>query len=94
MHFQHTDWQRYQALGKFQYENYRQALQILDDHRALLEEAYTQKGFSGIDYHRWLEEEKEYLLRLANQPKVDQNIFAYLQALDRWRASMYTCSTC
>jgi hypothetical protein len=92
MHFQHTDWQRYQSLGKFQFDNYRQALRILADNRPLLEEACQKKGFIGTDYHRWLQEEKEYLLSLERQPKYDETVFEYLRVLDKWRASMYVDS--
>lgn len=85
LHFQYMDWQRYQALGKFQYDNLRQAYRIIHENRELLREAERVHGYTGADYQRWLDEEKAYLLIVGKEPEEDVLTFGYLKALDSWQ---------
>lgn len=84
LHFQHTDWQRYQSLGKFQYDNIRQAIRILDENHELLREAERVHGFTSLDYRRWLDEEKAYLLTVGKEPEEDKLWFEYIGVRDKW----------
>lgn len=87
MHFQHADGDRYKALGRFQFENIRQARRIISENRKLLFEAEEVHGYTGVDYQAWLEEEKEYLLTVGKGPEEDKQIFQYVRALDEWSLS-------
>lgn len=84
LHFQHADWQRYQSLGKFQYENMRQAHRLIEENRELLLEANRLHGFTSNDYKKWLEEEKEYLLVVGKEPEEDKLMFEYIKVRDQW----------
>lgn len=87
LHFTHTDRQRYQSLGKFQYDNYRQACRIIEENRALLQEAHSKHGFTATDYRKWLEEEKEYLKIVGKRSDDEKIAFLYLEAYDQWQAA-------
>ena len=65
----------------FLYNNYRQALDILDDGRKSLAHAMWELDISSISvFEEWLKEEKTYLAGLKQEPEETLKI-EYWQAL-------------
>ena len=87
MHCEQNDREKYENLGKFIYNNYRQALEILAKDGPLLETMRKDKGFTGETYERWMDEERQWLEDLRREPEADSLRCLYLEALEKlWAA--------
>jgi KDZ transposase-like protein len=87
LHFRHNDSEKYANLGKFLYNNYRQALKTIDENTTILQ-AYEQRtSFTEKDYKQWREEEKTYLNSLRTEPMEDRLSCMYVDAYEAWKAA-------
>ncbi|KAG1732925.1 uncharacterized protein EDB91DRAFT_1238702 [Suillus paluster] len=75
------DQDRYQELSQFLYNNYKQALDIINDVTPAVEELKAQLDLTDADFHRWNIEELEYLESLASEVEYDPQKTAYVEAL-------------
>lgn len=86
MHYSQSDREKYENLGKFTFNNYRQALQILENEAVVLEEITRTKGWTGKDYEDWMEQERSWLEDLRREPEEDTFRCMYLESLERlWK---------
>jgi hypothetical protein len=69
------------SLGRFLYNNYVQALSIIEDFVPEVENFKRFRGFKDEDFEAWREEELQYLLNLASEPEYDVQAMAYVEAL-------------
>ncbi|KAH7917998.1 hypothetical protein BV22DRAFT_1108467 [Leucogyrophana mollusca] len=83
LYFEHNDdFEVYQNLTTFLYNNYKQALDIIDDGQRSLPKA--MRGLQVTDegvFERWLEEEKAYLMNLRYEPIEETLQMEYWQKL-------------
>ncbi|KAG2108835.1 hypothetical protein BD769DRAFT_1630507 [Suillus cothurnatus] len=81
LHFDQWDQDRYQELSQFMYQNYKQALDIINNLTPVVEELKTQLKITDADFERWNIEELEYLQRLSTEQEYDPQKIAYVEAL-------------
>ncbi|KAG2753193.1 hypothetical protein P692DRAFT_201706191, partial [Suillus brevipes Sb2] len=81
LHFQQWDSDRYLELSKFLYNNYKQALAIIDDLSPAVEELKLALKISDGDFERWNMEELEFLESLAEEQEGDIEAMTYVDAL-------------
>ncbi|KAH7923679.1 hypothetical protein BV22DRAFT_1105986 [Leucogyrophana mollusca] len=89
LYFEHNDdYEIYQNLTNFLYNNYKQALDILHDGQATLSEAMRElKVTSETVFESWLAEEKAYLMNLRYEPVEETLQMEYWQKLINLEAS-------
>ncbi|KAH7914663.1 hypothetical protein BJ138DRAFT_999608 [Hygrophoropsis aurantiaca] len=82
-YFEHNDnFEVYQNLSNFLYNNYKQALNILYDGQNTLPQLMHELGItSEAVFEQWLEEEKVYLQSLRSEPEEETLQMEYLQKL-------------
>jgi hypothetical protein len=68
-------------LGKFLYNNYKQALAIIDDLSPAVEELKLALNISDEDFERWNMEEFEFLETLTEETDEDVEAMTYVEAL-------------
>ncbi|CDO74657.1 hypothetical protein BN946_scf184832.g1, partial [Trametes cinnabarina] len=73
--------QKHAASGKFIYNNYRQALQIIDEGERVLDVLKRDLHLSAADYERYLREERKYLHSLKSEPPEVSLRGEYVEAL-------------
>ncbi|KAG1811307.1 hypothetical protein EV424DRAFT_1349695 [Suillus variegatus] len=66
---------------RFLYNNYKQALDIINNVTPAIEELKVQLDLTDADFRRWNVEELEYLESLANEVEYDPQQMAYVEAL-------------
>lgn len=77
-------------LGMFLYNNYRQALGILEDGQESLTRAMQDLNISDVTvFEEWLKEEKTYLEGLNREPEEETLQMEYWQALVNFAAAQY-----
>ncbi|KAH7904896.1 hypothetical protein BJ138DRAFT_1138426 [Hygrophoropsis aurantiaca] len=83
LYFEHNDdFEVYANLTTFLYNNYKQALDILNDGSLSLPRAMQKLNISSTDtFNQWLEEEKTYLLGLQYEPIEETLQMEYWQKL-------------
>ncbi|KAH7905207.1 hypothetical protein BJ138DRAFT_1018025 [Hygrophoropsis aurantiaca] len=83
LYFEHNDgYEIYANLTNFLYNNYKQALEILNDGRLGLPRAMQKLNISDVNvFDQWLEEEKTYLLGLQYEPIEETLQMEYWQKL-------------
>ncbi|GBE85813.1 hypothetical protein SCP_0803350 [Sparassis crispa] len=81
MFFGQWDADRYLSLGNFLYNNYRQALDILNNDAQVLDEAVHSLGIGDGDLDKWQKEETEYFSVLGQEPEWDVHAVAYVELL-------------
>ncbi|KAI6001444.1 hypothetical protein EDD15DRAFT_2361851 [Pisolithus albus] len=88
-YFEHNDiFEIYANLTNFLFDNYKQALTIIHDSKAIL--TNLKRDLSVDDdgiFHRWLEEEKKYLEGLSREPPEETLQMEYWQRLGKLEAS-------
>ncbi|KAI6125002.1 hypothetical protein EDD16DRAFT_1763245, partial [Pisolithus croceorrhizus] len=88
-YFEHNDiFEIYANLTNFLFDNYKQALTIIHDSKAVL--TNLKRDLSVDDdgiFHRWLEEEKKYLEGLSREPPEETLHMEYWQRLGKLDAS-------
>lgn len=80
-HFHQWDLDRYESLGRFLFNNYRQALSIIDEHNSLLSSPENTGIVSDEICKKWLKEEAEYLTGLKKEPEECSLFVEYVEAL-------------
>ncbi|KAG2087255.1 uncharacterized protein F5147DRAFT_588159 [Suillus discolor] len=70
-----------QILGKFLYNNYKQALAIIDDLSPAAEELKLVLNISDEDFERWNMEEFKFLETLTEETDEDVEAMTYVEAL-------------
>ncbi|KAG0692050.1 hypothetical protein DFH29DRAFT_1052446 [Suillus ampliporus] len=81
LHFQQWDSDRYLELSKFLYNNYQQALAIIDDLSPAVKELKLVLKISDGDFERWNMEELEFLESLTEETEEDIDAMTYVDAL-------------
>ncbi|KAG0695001.1 hypothetical protein DFH29DRAFT_985063 [Suillus ampliporus] len=82
LHFRQWDTDRYLELSKFLYNNYKQALTIIDDLTPAVEELKLALKITDADFERWNTEELEFLENVAEESDEDIEAMAYVEALE------------
>ncbi|KAG1735566.1 uncharacterized protein EDB91DRAFT_1238200 [Suillus paluster] len=82
LHFWQWDADRYLELSKFLYNNYKQALAIIDDLTPAVEELKLALKITDADFERWNTEELEFLENVAEESDEDIEAMAYVEALE------------
>ncbi|KAG1726020.1 uncharacterized protein EDB91DRAFT_1086933 [Suillus paluster] len=85
LHFDQWDCDKYLELSRFLCNNYVQALKIIEDYMALLEEFKSWKSLADQDFIQWHQEEVEFLSNLAIEPPSDVLAVAYIEELEKLR---------
>ncbi|KAG1906182.1 uncharacterized protein F5891DRAFT_1125610 [Suillus fuscotomentosus] len=87
--FEHNDdFEVYANLSDFLYNNYKQALDILDDGNAALPKLMQDLKVVDVStFERWLEDEKAYLVGLTREPEEETLQMEYWQRLVNLAAS-------
>lgn len=83
LHFQQWDSDKYESLGNFIHNNYKQALNIIVEVGDLLQQIKDSKGFVDTDFLVFLQEEKEYLDGLTKEPEAETLAVGYVEALEQ-----------
>ncbi|KAG1842557.1 hypothetical protein F4604DRAFT_1938762 [Suillus subluteus] len=83
LHFDQWDHNKYLELSRFLFNNYIQALKIIEDYTPLLEEFKSQKSLTDQDFIQWHQEEIEFLGNLAVEPPSDVLAVAYVEELEK-----------
>ncbi|KAG0692139.1 hypothetical protein DFH29DRAFT_777599, partial [Suillus ampliporus] len=83
LHFDKWDTDKYLKLSRFLYNNYVQALQIIEQYSVKLEEFKQCKKLADVDFLKWRDEESEYLGQVATEPMVDTIAIAYIEQLKK-----------
>jgi hypothetical protein len=89
--FTHTD---LLDLGKFLYNNYKQALGIISSYVPEIERFKQTFGYQDDDFLRWRDEEIEYLSNLSREPEHDILATAYVEALQTLHHAEYVSLSC
>ncbi|KIK33852.1 hypothetical protein CY34DRAFT_26971 [Suillus luteus UH-Slu-Lm8-n1] len=94
-YFQHNDeYDVYPKLGNFLYNNYRQALDILQNGQINLSEAMRDLDITDISiFNQWITNEKEYLQGLKSEPEHETLQMEYWQKLINLTASQGNLDT-
>lgn len=69
------------VLGKFLYNNYKQALAIVNDLSPAIEELKLALKITDADFERWNTEELEFLETLTEESEEDFEAMTYVEAL-------------
>ncbi len=69
------------VLGKFLFNNYRQALKIIKDYEPEVERMKATLQITNDDIEQWLVEEQKFLMNLKNEPEERVLEVAYVEAL-------------
>lgn len=76
-------------LGRFLYNNYVQALQIIEQYTVELEEFKQRKELADADFVKWRDEEFEYLGQVATEPTADAIAVAYVERLEKLKLAEF-----
>ncbi|KAG0697415.1 hypothetical protein DFH29DRAFT_946408 [Suillus ampliporus] len=82
LHFDQWDLDKYSELSKFIYNNYKQALHIINELSPAVEELKAQLGLTDTDFEKWNTEELEYLQTLTIETEEDVEKMTYVEALE------------
>ena len=83
--FQQWDAEKYSNLGNMLYNNYVQALKILEEDGPALEHAKQSLNIMEGDLERWQEEEIVYFRNLGKEAEYDIHRVAYVELLQKYR---------
>ncbi|KAG2343823.1 hypothetical protein BDR05DRAFT_999730 [Suillus weaverae] len=83
LHFDQWDMDQYSDLGAFLYNNYVQALQIIETNTPILEEFKQLHDLMDANFVNWRNEEFEYLSNVAMEPTSDAIAVAYVEQLEK-----------
>lgn len=87
MFFKQWDADKYQNLGLMQFNNYVQALDILETEQAALDEALVSLQVTEADLQQWHADEKEYFATLGQEPEENIHAVAYVELLQKLAAA-------
>jgi hypothetical protein len=87
MHFQQWDDEKYRNLATMILNNYRQALKIIDEDQAILDETLNARNISAEDLDKWQAEQTAYFDTLGEEPAEDIHRILYVDLLQQlWAA--------
>ena len=86
MYFQRWDEERYLALGKFLYDNFIQAREIINEKETLVTHSLRELQLTPQDLARFKAEEGTYLASLQKEDDRHLHAVAYVQALEELRS--------
>ena len=75
--------------GKFLFDNYKQALDIISRYTPEVEAFKTARGITDNDFESWRLEELEYLQAVSSEPEHDALTVTYVEALQALRKAEY-----
>ncbi|KAF8814021.1 hypothetical protein BYT27DRAFT_7071949, partial [Phlegmacium glaucopus] len=78
MHFQQWDEEKYRNLATMILNNYQQALKIINEDQAILEETLNTRNISAEDLDRWQAEQTAYFDTLGEEPAEDVHRITYV----------------
>ncbi|KAI0704566.1 hypothetical protein C8Q76DRAFT_631002 [Earliella scabrosa] len=85
LHFRRWDEERYLALGKFLYENYIQALEIIDKQKRGVEETMRELELTPEDLDVLHAEQRKYVENVGKEDPRNTYVIAYVGALEELR---------
>jgi hypothetical protein len=85
MHFRTWDNDKYQNLGIMIYNNYTQALRILDKEAVALAVAHILLRIQDGDLDHWQEEQQAYFATLGQEPEYNMHAVVYVELLQKLR---------
>ncbi|KAI6015494.1 hypothetical protein BKA83DRAFT_4498752 [Pisolithus microcarpus] len=83
LHFNQWDADKYLELSRFLYNNYKQALCIIQTHPAELERFKRSKDLTDNNFESWHREELEYLKRCAGESDATSIAAQYVELLEK-----------
>ncbi|KAG1833668.1 hypothetical protein DFJ58DRAFT_735997 [Suillus subalutaceus] len=83
LHFDQWDMDRYTDLSTFLYNNYVQALRIIETDTPVLEEFKRLHSLMDADFINWQNEEYDYLCEVAMEPTSDAIAVAHVEQLEK-----------
>lgn len=87
--FQHWDAEWYGSIAEMLYNNYRQALELIEDKTPVLEEAMQSLEISEADLQAYDVEEHTYFTNLKDEDPEDLRDVVYAEALQKYWAAKY-----
>ncbi|KAJ2991814.1 hypothetical protein NUW54_g8091 [Trametes sanguinea] len=87
LHFDQWDQDRYLDLSRFLYNNYKQALAIIQEYMPIVEEFKKSNNVTEADFEGWRSEELAYLTNLAQEPPEDLAKVTYIESLEVLKAA-------
>jgi hypothetical protein len=91
--FRNWDDDKYQNLSIMIYNNYVQALTIIEDESIALSEAKQSLGIQDGNLERWQQEQQSYFATLGKEPEYDIHATAYVELLQDLRDIKYAYFT-
>ncbi|KAG8911652.1 hypothetical protein FRC02_006489 [Tulasnella sp. 418] len=85
--FRQYDADKYASLGSFILNNYKQALNIVEEYGDIFSQLYNLEHIKSRDFEKWNAEEEAYLSGLKKEPEEETLAIAYAEALDKWQAT-------
>ncbi|KAI6032180.1 hypothetical protein BKA83DRAFT_4045763, partial [Pisolithus microcarpus] len=83
LHFSQWDSDKYLELSQFLYNNYKQALRIIQTNLPELEKFKCGKDITDNDFESWHREELEYLKRCAGESDANSIAVQYVELLEK-----------
>ena len=90
MFFQQWDDDKYQNLGLMLFNNYKQALSIIDDDGSAVEEAVQSLGIQTSDLETWHQEQTEFFETIGEESSWDVHAVAYVELLQELNSAEYS----
>lgn len=87
MHFQQWDEEKYRNLATMLLNNYRQALRIVEEDQAILNETLQARNITIEDLDKWQEEQVGYFETLGQEPAEDLHRITYVDLLQQLRTA-------
>ncbi|KIJ60264.1 hypothetical protein HYDPIDRAFT_99045, partial [Hydnomerulius pinastri MD-312] len=82
LQFNQWDQDHYLELSKFLYNNYKQAIDIIENLAPVVNELKTALGITDADFVQWNTKEREYLRRLSKAQMKDVQGAEYVEVLE------------
>ena len=84
MYFHQWDTDKYETLGNFLLNNYRQALELVCDIPTCITTLLSGRHVSDTKFVLWLEDEHKYLQSKQAEPERDLLGLKYVELLDKY----------
>ncbi|KAG1774964.1 hypothetical protein EV702DRAFT_1180545 [Suillus placidus] len=81
LHFQQWDDDKYRELSNFLMNNYVQARSLIDEYTDAVASLSSSLGLTKDDFERWVDEERQFLMDLKEEPSDRVLSCSYVQAL-------------
>ncbi|KAG2085421.1 hypothetical protein BD769DRAFT_1374346 [Suillus cothurnatus] len=83
LHFDQWDMDKYLELSRFIFNNYKQAVTLIDDFTKELDAYRLSFPDQAMDFETWVTEELAYLESIASEPARDALVVDYVEALEK-----------